>query len=96
MSNMGNMNNMNNMSNILIIQKNNRIFLKTLLYRVITIVISFIVSNFFLKDTKKALFFSLIIEFIQMINYYFYEQIWNNIKWGIEFKIENENISKPK
>lgn len=88
------MNKMNNMSNISIIQKNNRIYLKTLLYRVITIIISFIVSNIFFKDTKKALFFSIIIEFIQMINYYFYERIWNNIKWGIEFKIENENISK--
>jgi uncharacterized membrane protein len=90
------MSNMNNMSNVSVIQTNNRILLKTILYRVITIIISFIISNAFFKNIKKALFLTIIIELIQMINYCFYEIIWNNIKWGIEFKIENENISKPK
>lgn len=84
------------MSNVSMIQTNNRIFLKTLLYRIITIIISFIISNIFFKNIKKALFLTIILEFIQMINYCIYEIIWNNIKWGIEFKIENENISKPK
>ena len=77
---------------VYMIQSKERIIIKTVLYRIIAIIMSFIINNLFFNNVKKAILLTIIIEFIQMTIYYFYEKIWNIIRWGIEFKIKKDNI----
>ena len=77
---------------VYMIQSKERIIIKTVVYRIIAIIMSFIINNLFFNNVKKAILLTIIIEFIQMTIYYFYEKIWNIIQWGIEFKIKKDNI----
>lgn len=77
---------------VYMIQSKERIIIKTVVYRIIAIIMSFIINNLFFNNVKKAILLTIIIEFIQMTIYYFYEKIWNIIRWGIEFKIKKDNI----
>lgn len=77
---------------VYMIQSKERIIIKTVVYRIIAIIMSFIINNFFFNNVKKAILLTIIIEFIQMTIYYFYEKIWNIIRWGIEFKIKKDKI----
>ena len=77
---------------VYMIQTKERIIIKTVVYRIIAIIMSFIINNLFFNNVKKAILLTIIIEFIQMTIYYFYEKIWNIIRWGIEFKIKKDNI----
>ena len=77
---------------VYMIQSKERIIIKTVIYRIIAIIMSFIINNLFFNNVKKAILLTIIIEFIQMTIYYFYEKIWNIIRWGIEFKIKKDKI----
>lgn len=83
---------MNKSTNVYMIQSNRRIFIKSVLYRILGIIISFITANLFINNIKKALLLTILTEIIQTTIYILYEKIWNNIKYGIEFKIDNKKI----
>lgn len=85
---------MNKSTNVYMIQSNRRILIKSILYRILGIIISFITANLFINNIKKALLLTILTEIIQTTIYILYEKIWNNIKYGIEFKIDNKNILK--
>ena len=69
---------------IAIKQTNYRIIIKTLIYRVIGILVSFSVCYFFFKNRTLAIKLSIFIEIIQTLVYYIYEYIWNEITWGVK------------
>ena len=69
---------------IAIKQSNYRIIIKTLIYRVIGILVSFSVCYFFFKNRTLAIKLSIVIEIIQTLVYYIYEYIWNEITWGVK------------
>lgn len=83
---------MNKSTNVYMIQSNRRILIKSVLYRILGIIISFITANLFINNIKKALLLTILTEIIQTTIYILYEKIWNNIKYGIEFKIDNKKI----
>ena len=68
-------------------QTQKRLLVKTIIYRIIGILITFIGGFLFTNDYKNALLVTLLIEFTQMLIYFIYEQLWNNIEWGINIKI---------
>lgn len=73
-------------------QSQTRILVKTLAYRILVLSITFCASLYITGDFKKAIGFSVGLEFLQMLVYYMYEQIWNNIEWGLTSKKDTEDF----
>ena len=63
-------------------QTQKRLIVKTIIYRVLGLLITFSISYIFIKDFTKSIFSSILIEFTQTIVYYLYEMYWNTIEWG--------------
>lgn len=59
-----------------------RILIKTILYRLLGIMITLSITYYFTGSYKKALGIGLIVEFAQTVVYYLYEQVWSVIEWG--------------
>lgn len=72
---------------LVISQSQTRIFIKSLLYRIIAFSLTFIVSYIATRNVKKSLQIGVFVEFIQFVIYYFYEHIWNQVNWGMNFYI---------
>ena len=66
-----------------LVQSQKRIVIKTILYRILGILITFIGGYLFTKNYKNAFLITMLIEITQMIVYFIYEQLWNKIEWGI-------------
>jgi uncharacterized membrane protein len=64
-------------------QSQKRIITKTILYRIIVFIITFLITYIFTHNSISALYLSLIVEFLQTLTYYFYENTWNTINWGL-------------
>ena len=64
-------------------QTKNRIFFKTILYRIISIIIAFCISYIWTKQFEASLYLTLFIELDQTISYFIYENLWNRVGWGI-------------
>ena len=64
-------------------QSEKRILVKSVIYRFIGIFIMLSVSYFITGNYKLSLGISFLTEFIQLLAYYSYEHVWNNIKWGL-------------
>lgn len=64
-------------------QTKNRIFFKTILYRLISIIIAFCISYIWTKQFEASLYLTLFIELVQTISYFIYENLWNQVGWGI-------------
>ena len=64
-------------------QTQKRIIIKTLIYRILGILITFIGGFLFTNNFKSAFIVTILIEVMQMIVYFSYEQLWNKIEWGI-------------
>jgi uncharacterized membrane protein len=68
---------------IIIKQTNLRLFIKSLIYRIIVLFITYYFTYKLSGSHHEALHLSFSIEIIQFIWYIFYEKIWNNIEWGM-------------
>ena len=64
-------------------QSEKRILVKTIIYRFIGIFIMLGVSYCITGNYKLSLGISFTTEFLQLLAYYSYEHIWNNISWGL-------------
>ena len=70
---------------VLLRQSQLRITIKTILHRLMAMIITFGFGYFFFKKNfKKAIMFSLLVEFSQFILYFITEFTWNNVPWGYE------------
>lgn len=76
--------------NVRIGQSQRRILFKTILYRIIAFALTFIVSYMATRNVNKSLRIGVVVEIIQAIIYYLYEQLWNRINWdmGIDIKVK--------
>ena len=71
-----------NSTNNFRLQSNTRIFIKTIIFRLIALAITFSITYLYTKNYRSSLKVSIFIEFIQLISYFIYENIWNKIQWG--------------
>tara|TARA_Y100000817_G_C16366688_1_gene328460 strand:- start:209 stop:442 length:234 start_codon:yes stop_codon:yes gene_type:complete len=74
---------MNYENNIIIKQSHERIVIKTLIYRILGVLITFIGGMLFTNNIKSAITVTMLIEIIQTIVYFIYEESWNKINWGM-------------
>lgn len=63
-------------------QSNYRLVIKSILYRLIALSVTFIVSLYFTKSYSKSVIIGVITELFQTLIYYTYEIAWNNVQWG--------------
>tara|TARA_B100000963_G_C22153864_1_gene462964 strand:- start:29 stop:265 length:237 start_codon:yes stop_codon:yes gene_type:complete len=62
-------------------QSTRRLLVKTILYRLVGVSITFLVSYFFLGEVTTSIGISLFTEGLQTIMYFINECVWNEIKW---------------
>jgi uncharacterized membrane protein len=60
-----------------------RMIVKTLLHRVISVLLTLIVSYGFTGSAFQSVKLALTVGLIQGLVYYLYERIWNRIRWGV-------------
>tara|TARA_B100001996_G_C18374932_1_gene483078 strand:+ start:295 stop:609 length:315 start_codon:yes stop_codon:yes gene_type:complete len=70
------------------LQSNNRILLKSIIFRIIALIITFSITYLYTKNLRSSFKVSFFIEFIQFISYITYEMLWNNIDWGYVMNIQ--------
>ena len=64
------------------LQTNERLLVKTVIFRILAIIITFTISYIYTNNFRKSFKVSIFIETLQLILYFINEHIWNNIKWG--------------
>ena len=64
-------------------QRMSRALVKTLLYRVLTVVITIVVALFVIGDTGDALSIGIASNIIKTGTYYGHERLWDRITWGV-------------
>lgn len=64
-------------------QRTSRAVVKTLLYRILMIVITILVAFAVTGNTAEALSIGLVANVIKTGTYYGYERIWDRIEWGV-------------
>lgn len=64
-------------------QRMSRALVKTLLYRVLMVVITIAVAFFFTGDSSAALSIGVVANVIKTGIYYGYERLWDRITWGL-------------
>lgn len=64
------------------LQSNERIIVKSIIYRFIALLITFFITYLFTNHFRKSFKVSVFIESLQFISYFIYEIVWNNINWG--------------
>ena len=64
------------------LQSNERIIVKSIIYRFIALLITFFITYLFTNHFRKSFKVSVFIESLQFISYFIYEMVWNNINWG--------------
>lgn len=69
-------------TNIVIRQSQQRILIKTVIYRILGVLITFIGGMLFTNNIRSAITVTILIEIIQTIVYFIYEELWNKINWG--------------
>nr|WP_233204281.1 DUF2061 domain-containing protein [Halegenticoccus soli] len=60
-----------------------RVLTKTILYRAVTLAVTFAVAYYLLGDTSTALNIGLASMFLKTVVYFFYERLWDHITWGM-------------
>lgn len=65
-------------------QRMSRALLKTLLYRVLMVVITIVVALVFTGDTGDALSIGVVANLVKTGTYYGYERLWDRVTWGVE------------
>ena len=65
-------------------QTEKRIAFKTVLYRIVSVIIAFTVGYLWTGKLLRSIYLTIFIELVQTINYFIYENIWDQIKWRIK------------
>ena len=65
-------------------QTEKRIAFKTVLYRIVSVIIAFTVGYLWTGKLLRSIYLTIFIELVQTINYFIYENIWEQIKWGMK------------
>ncbi len=81
---------------IILKQSTARIIIKSVLYRLLGILVTLIWSYLITNDLTLSIKVSLLIEVTQTIIYFLYENGWNNIKWGYITYYEDSEKTKTK
>jgi uncharacterized membrane protein len=61
-----------------------RSIVKTIGYRIIILTLDFVAVYLFTKQIKIAVGFMIVSNVYTTLGYFFYERIWQKIKWGIK------------
>lgn len=67
---------------VLLIQSQWRIVIKSILYRLVAFLVTAGVTYSFTNNISQSINMGIIIEFLNTVIYYVYEQLWNIITWG--------------
>ena len=59
-----------------------RSIVKTIGYRIIILIFDFVAVYLFTKQVKIAVGFMIVSNVYTTLGYFFYERIWESIKWG--------------
>lgn len=63
-----------------------RSIVKTVTYRIVLLISSFIVAYIFTNDTNKTIGITLVSNGVATIAYFLHERFWNRVHWGKEVK----------
>jgi uncharacterized membrane protein len=66
------------------IQNRSRAIVKTVLYRILMVVITVVVAFVVTEDVAAALNIGIIANVVKTGTYYGYERIWDRITWGLQ------------
>jgi len=72
--------------NLVLRESSVRSLIKSLIYRVLAIIGTSILSWIITRDVKETISITIAIQSFLVILYYFNERIWNKIDWGREIK----------
>jgi uncharacterized membrane protein len=64
--------------------KKSRSFAKSLTWRVIALLTTFITLYALSKDINMATMATVITNGVNFVAYYYHERVWNSVKWGKE------------
>jgi len=59
-----------------------RSFMKALTWRVIALILATLLAYLFSKNLKGSVLFSLVLNGVNTVLFYFHERIWNRIDYG--------------
>lgn len=65
------------------LQARSRAIVKTLLYRLVMVVITVVVAFVVTGDTVAALNIGIVSNAIKTVTYYTYERAWDRVSWGL-------------
>lgn len=80
---------MEDSNNLIFKESKSRSMVKSLIYRVLAIIGTSILSWIITKDIKETISITFAIQIFLLILYYFNERVWNKIEWGKEIKKKN-------
>jgi len=61
-----------------------RSIVKSVTFRIIATIITFIIVWIFTQDVGKSLIVTIVENLVKMIAYYFHERTWTKISWGLK------------
>lgn len=64
--------------------KKSRSFAKSLTWRVVALITTFVTLYALSKDINMATLATLITNAVNFVAYYYHERIWNSVNWGKE------------
>ena len=69
-----------------------RSFVKSLIYRLLSLGGTVILSWFIIRDVSQTISITLAVQVFLVVLYFVNERLWNNIQWGKEFDIRKRDI----
>ncbi|MDP6633213.1 MAG: DUF2061 domain-containing protein [Dehalococcoidales bacterium] len=69
-----------------------RSFVKSLVYRILSLAGTVILSWSITKDVSQTVSITLAVQAFLVLLYFVYERIWNNIRWGRKFDIRKRDV----
>jgi|TARA_B100002003_G_C13739091_1_gene368738 uncharacterized membrane protein len=69
-----------------------RSFVKSLVYRILSLAGTVILSWSITKDVSQTVSITLAVQAFLVVLYFVYERIWNNIRWGRKFDIRKRDV----
>ena len=55
---------------------------KTASWRILAIIIMFVLAVLILDDVKTAIIFTTVVQTVKTVLYYIHERVWDKVKWG--------------
>jgi len=77
---------MNMSKDLTCVESRSRSIVKSLVYRILSLIGIGILSWFITRDIKETTLITIVFQIYLAILYYVYERVWNRINWGKETK----------